>query len=132
MLIRFLLESYLELCICALLNMMFLSDKGSGEIMGAMFATSYVGILTLLPIIISWFLLRYRHVLKKKKIERKYGAFYEDLRVNCEYSLHNNFYFTCRRLLFAYSVVFLVKFQALQIMFLLAPSAALLIFFTTV
>jgi len=110
MLIRFILESYLELCICSLLNMMFLSKNGSGEILSAIVAFCYVFLLTLFPIIISWFLLRYRHVLKKKKIERKYGAFYEDLRIESEYALHNNFYFICRRLVFAYSLVFLVNF----------------------
>ena len=62
--LRLLLESYLELCICAFVNMTVLNFTTYGDAIGSAFALGLTAILPIIPFGLFFFLNCYREKLQ--------------------------------------------------------------------
>jgi len=78
--IRFILESYLELVIASFVNIGDLYWDNPSNVMASLFSVAFVAITFLFPIFVSVFLYKKYSVLDCHDTESKYGALYEGVR----------------------------------------------------
>ena len=112
--IRFLLEGYLELSIDCMINIKFQSYQYSSaeEIASLFFTYGILFLLVALPFfILGFFYFKEEEQLKKDaKIAAQVGALFEGLQLNEKRGVLFNFVFTIRRLVFALILVFSVGY----------------------
>jgi hypothetical protein len=85
-------------------------------------------IITILPMILVWFVSKCFHKLDKKSLEVKYGVFWEGLDHSRKSPLAFNFIFMLRRYFFALYIVFLPGMPAAQIQLLMLQCVFILIY----
>jgi len=113
--LRLVLETYLEICICVLINLKNLQKSTAGD----RFATSTTAILSVivifLPPVLAVFCTLYRNHLYDPLFVQRFGALFESLDPNRSISVMYFPAFTLHRLLFAWTAVFLVDSAIYQI-----------------
>lgn len=113
--LRFLLEGYLEFAIDALINVeggnLVYDDITTG--LSSVLAIIMTVVLILLPFIMWYILKKNFHRLREEAIEGKFGSIYEGLR-HKPGSIYYNCYFVARRFGFAATAVFLPNYPFMQ------------------
>jgi hypothetical protein len=83
-----------------------LSYETKGDYFSAIFAKTFGGILLIFPIIILIFILGNFHRLNNDNIIKRFGSLYEGIRFSNKMSALFNFFFTIRRLILIFIVIY--------------------------
>jgi len=106
LIIRIFLETYLELLVCALINVTNLNWNFNGERLSSLFSCVMVVGLTAAPQMVHYLLTKnQRQILNNKSISERYGDMYEGLKPDDKFSLTYPYYFLMRRMSLAYILV---------------------------
>ncbi|TNV84750.1 hypothetical protein FGO68_gene5840 [Halteria grandinella] len=142
LLIRFLLEGYLQFAIDSLLQQSHVSEfqniclqlswETSKHRFSALFSILLLAISVTSPLVIVILLLCLQRRLNNPTIFRRMGSLYEGLRTRLKLALIFNAIFVIRRLAFACIIVFLQKYPTLQIIAFFQQSALTLIYVLSV
>ena len=71
--------------------------------------------MLLFPFFTVWFIFEYEHRFHEHEFERKFGSFYEGIRLDSKMALQWNSFFTLRRLILAYTSIWLLEYPGIQI-----------------
>lgn len=105
--IRFMLETFLTVCLSVCLNFYAFSLGNSSEILSSVL-TIIVSLAYSVLFFFAYFILHIkRRKLKQKLYIQKFGAFYEELRLNSKMALLYNLFFMLRRFLFIAIIIHL-------------------------
>jgi len=106
-LLRFLLESYLELYLCTFINFEKLLWTTSGEIVGSIACIFFFVIYTSLPVMTHYLIVSKRNFLGVTKFRKQFGEMYEGLNIKKKQATMYNYYFILRRFILTYAIFFL-------------------------
>ena len=132
--IVFLQEGFMEICISALINFLFIADNqgawASGDLLVSNFLTIFltVAIIVLIALIAFYLWPRFSR-LREKPIKKKYGSTYSmvDVKNRGTWTLLYPLIFFGRRLIFVVAVVMMIKYPAFQILFFMLPTLGFMI-----
>jgi len=131
LLIRFIIESYMELTLGTFLNMSRLNYDGAGEIASSILTFVFSAILIPLPYFLYFFTKKYAFVLGKKDFKTRFGSFYSEIDIRDPRNSKYIIFFLVRRLSISFSAVFLSEYFIIQIYIILLFSMFSLIFVTS-
>ena len=114
LLIRLFIESYFELCISCLLNLQQVQFVGSGQLAGSI-STFVLSILAItIPPTLLIFYYKNKSAVIDKKVKLRLGSFYDGLRLKSDASMLFIIVFMLRRLILAFSFVYLIDYPTFQ------------------
>ena len=132
--IIFLQEGFMEICISALLNFLFIADNqdawSSGDLVVsnllAIFLT--ISMITLI-LVIAFYLWPNFSRLREKPIKKKYGSTYSmiDTKAKGSWTMLFPLIFFGRRIIFVVAVVTMLSYPAFQILFFMIPTLGFMI-----
>ena len=80
--IRLLLESYILIVICSLINARWLKWKSNWDKLNTCLTFFFVIAALIVPFVVSKWLKKYRHMLDKKDFKSRFGSMYADMRTD--------------------------------------------------
>lgn len=108
--LRFIIESYLEIVISLILQLYKLSFANSSDTFASIVCFFGVGILGTFPIVVTIFLFKYLNKLETNSdLKTKYGSLYSELRTHKRATVLYTTLFLIRRLVFAFTAIFLTS-----------------------
>lgn len=120
--LRTLLEGYIELTLCATINLFDFKFTESGDRSSGILSIAVAAVTYLMPFAILLFIWRMRGKLERKEVEARYGSLYEGLRVKRVSQLLCSFLFVTRRLLLVMVAIFLWEHPSFQVMIYILTS----------
>jgi len=114
-LLRLIIEGYLELCISALVNLKYLGFSRPGDRFSSSITFGMSCLVILFPPLLAVFCIWYRCRLSEPQFASKFGSLYDGLDIERPSAVLYYSAFTFRRLLFAWTAVYLVDYATYQI-----------------
>lgn len=125
--LRTLLEGYIELALCATINLFHLQYTLSGDRASAILAVGVAFFTYLTPLGLLLFIIQMRKRLHSKEVEARYGSLYEGLKTKRVAYLLCTFIFVSRRLLLIMVAIMLQDHPTFQVMiYILASELSLM------
>ena len=128
MILRILLESYIEFLMAALIGVNNLSWNNSGEVIASLLAIINVDFFILLPALTYFMIVKNEYRIDDKRFVKRFGALYEDFKTDSHQALLYNYYFLVRRLLYAISLIFFASWSTSQLVVLTIGSYVLILY----
>jgi len=128
MLIRFMIEGYMELTLMTLLNLYNRQFTFNGDIAASWFSIFFCVSLAIVPVGLVVFVYKLGDKFKDPNFSGKYGSVYADLNMENNLSRWYNVIFVYRRLFITISAIFLGDFLFLQFLLVAYGTLASLTF----
>ena len=105
--IRLLLESYILIVICSLINVRWLHWESNWDILNTCLTFLFIIATVIVPFAVSKFLTKYRHMLDKKDFKQRFGSLYAAMRTDTKQNGLTRYltYYFQRRIVLGISVV---------------------------
>jgi hypothetical protein len=128
-LIRFFIESYIEILISSMLQFHQFANQTSGDRFSGFIGVTLAILCTLMPFILIFFIRKYHSLIKTKdpKLD-PINTIFANLSTSSPATLYYTAFFMLRRLLFTLSIIFMNYIPMLQIFFLFVSSLATIIY----